>query len=78
MLVEFIDFSLLDVQTRQYKNRTLAAAFLFLTVVLKMQVHTPQEVATRFRQSSQLVLAATPLNRFFSTFLLDSFGFPLA
>lgn len=77
-LVEFIDFSLLDIQTRHYKNRTLAAAFLFLTVLLKMQVHTPEEVASRFRQSSQLILAPTPLNRFFSTFLQDSFGFPLS
>lgn len=78
MMVEFIDCSLLDIQTRHYKNRTLAAAFLFLTVLLRLQVHSPEEVAARFRASSQLVLAPTPLNLFFSTFLQDSFGFPLA
>jgi hypothetical protein len=68
----------LDIQTRQYKNRTLAAAFLFLTVLLRLEVHTPEEVASRFRGSSQLILASTPFNLFFSTFLQDSFGFPLA
>jgi hypothetical protein len=78
MLAEFIDCSMLDIQTRQYKNRTLAAAFLFLTVLIRLQVHTPEEVAARFRSTSSLILAPTPVNRFFSTFLQDSFGFPLA
>lgn len=44
-MTQYIDFALLDIQTLQYKNRTLAAAFLYLTIVLRLEIHTPEEVA---------------------------------
>lgn len=77
-MTQYIDFSLLDVQTLQYKNRTIAASFLYLTILLRMEIHTAEEVAASFRAHSQLVLSPTPFNEYFSGFLNDSFGFPLA
>lgn len=77
-LAQYIDFSVLDIQTLQYKNRTLAASFLYLTLLLKMNVYTAEDVVSRFRRESQCVLAHTPFNELFSRFLTDSFGFPLA
>jgi len=35
-LAQYIDFALLDINTLQYKNRTVAAAFLYLTLTLKL------------------------------------------
>lgn len=40
-MTQYIDFALLDIQTLQYKNRTLAAAFLYLTIILRLEIHTP-------------------------------------
>lgn len=44
-MTQYIDFALLDIQTLQYKNRTLAAAFLYLAIMLRLEIHTPEEVA---------------------------------
>lgn len=44
-MAQFIDFSLLDIQTLQYKNRTLAAAFLYLTLLIRLELHTPEKIA---------------------------------
>lgn len=49
-LAQYIDFALLDIQTLQYKNRTLAAAFLYLTLTLKLELHSIEEVSTRFKK----------------------------
>lgn len=49
-MAQYIDFALLDIQTLQYKNRTLAAAFLYLTLLLKLGLHSPDEVAASFRK----------------------------
>jgi hypothetical protein len=76
-MAQYIDFALLDIQTLQYKNRTLAAAFLYLTLLLRLNLHTTEEVATTLRYHSQLVLEQSPFNIFYSGFLFDSFGFPL-
>ena len=42
ILTQYIDFALLDIQTLQYKNRTLAAAFLYLTLLQKLDIHTAE------------------------------------
>ncbi len=76
-MTQYIDFALLDIQTLQYKNRTLAAAFLYLTILLRLEIHSAEEVADKFRYHSNLILSATPFNVFYSNFLIDSFGFPL-
>ena len=76
-LTQYIDFALLDIQTLQYKNRTLAAAFLYLTLVLKLQLHSTDQVSTKFKKESHFILSKTPFNNLFSRFLFESFGFPL-
>jgi hypothetical protein len=55
-MAQYIDFALLDIQTLQYKNRTLAAAFLYLTLLLRLNLHAAEEVATTLRYRSQFVL----------------------
>ena len=76
-MTQYIDFALLDIQTLQYKNRTLAAAFLYITLILRIGLYSCEQVALSFRKESQLILAKTPFNELFSRFLVDSFGFPL-
>jgi hypothetical protein len=49
-LAQYVDFSLLDIQTLQYKNRTLAAAFLYLTLLLKLELYAADDIAMRFRR----------------------------
>jgi hypothetical protein len=50
---------------------------LYLTILLRLEIHTPEEVADKFRFHSHMILSSTPFNVFFSNFLNDSFGFPL-
>ncbi len=76
-MTQYIDFALLDIQTLQYKNRTLAAAFLYLTLLVRLELHEPKTIAGNFRSNSKFILDGSPFNRYFSKFLEDSFNFPL-
>ena len=55
-MAQYIDFSLLDIQTLQYKNRTLAAAFLYLTLLIRLELHSPEKIAGEFRCYSRWIL----------------------
>lgn len=65
-VMQYIDFSLLLVDTLQYKGRTLAASFLYLTLLLRLELFTVEEVSTKFRGSSSLITEGTPFNQFYS------------
>ena len=41
MRAEYLDFSMLDIETHQHSNRNLAAAFFYLTFILGLRVHSP-------------------------------------
>jgi hypothetical protein len=54
-LAQYIDFVVLDVRTLQYPNRTLAAALVYLTILLKLKLYTSEHIAVNFRNSSQSI-----------------------
>ena len=76
-LIQYIDLSLLDIQTLQYKSRTVAAAFLYLTLLMKLEIHSADEIVDKFRKESKQITDETPFNALYSRFLFESFGFPL-
>lgn len=55
--MQYVDFCLLDVQTLAYKNRTLAAAFMYLTLVLRLDMYSLDSIVGQFRGSSQFIRA---------------------
>lgn len=56
-MMQYVDFCLLDVQTLAYKNRTLAAAFMYLTLVLRLDMYSLDSIVGQFRGSSQFIRA---------------------
>ena len=54
-MTQYIDFALLDIQTLQYKNRTIAASFLYLFLLQKMELYEPKEIVSSFRKESKYI-----------------------
>ena len=49
--MQYIDFTLLDVQTLQYPPRILAASFLFIVLVKRLRLFGDDEIIKGFPES---------------------------
>jgi hypothetical protein len=64
----------MDIQTLCYQPRMLALAFIYLILVMRLNLYTKQKVISLFPNSSQYLKEDSHFNEFFKRFLLDSFN----
>lgn len=77
-IMQIIDCAVLDIQTLQYKPRTLIAAFMYLTIGKHYKQFTVEQIYEEFPSSSLYLLDQEyAFNDLFGDFLLYSFGFQL-
>ena len=77
-LMQLVDCSLLDVQTLQYKSRTLIASLMYLVLGKHYKQFSIQQIVEEFPKSSLYLLDNEyAFNDLFEDFLLYSFGFQL-
>lgn len=76
--MQLVDFCMLDIQTLAYKNRTLAASFLYIVLLIKLQIYSVEQLLPLFRSSSTLIrLDSNQLNPYFNSFMQSTFGIEL-
>lgn len=76
--MQFVDCAILDVQTLQYKPRTLIASFMYMTLGKYFKQFSAQQIYEEFPKSSlYLIDQQYAFNDLFGDFLLYSFGFQL-
>jgi len=77
-MMQLIDCAILDVQTLQYKPRTLIASFMYMTLGKYFKQFTTQQIHDEFPHSSlHLINQEYAFNHLFGDFLIYSFGFEL-
>ena len=78
-LMQFIDVCFLDINSLQYKQRPLLAAFMYLTLGKYYKVFNVEEITNIFVNSSFFLLCNNEMfNGLFGNFLNFSFGYQLA
>ncbi len=76
-LCQYVDFAVMDIYTLRYQPRMLALAFIYLVLVMRLNIHPKETVVSVFPNSSQFLLEKSVFNDFFSKFLRDSFSHEL-
>ena len=77
-IMQLIDCSVLEIQTLQYKPRTLIASFMYMTLGKHFKQFTSQQIYEEFPKSSlYLIDQQYAFNDLFGDFLVYSFGFQL-
>lgn len=77
-LTQYIDFSILDIQTLAYKNRTLAASFIYILLAVKLGIYSIEDdPTTHFRERTNFIRVDNGFNDFFDGFLKFSFSIGL-
>ena len=77
-LIQLIDCVVLDIETLQYKNRTLVASFLYLLIGKYYKQFSLSEIIHEIPVSSYFLFNDTQgLNHIFKEFLKYSFGYQL-
>lgn len=76
--LQILDCSMLDIQTLQYKNRTLVASLIYLIMGKKMKRFGLNNIISEFPYSSSYLLnPESEFNNLFSGYLNYCFGFEL-
>ena len=76
--MQYIDCSLLNIHTVQYKPKLLSCAFIYLVLGAELEIFTKSNIANKFPNSSQyLIDYENPFNDLFMTFLEESLGIVL-
>lgn len=64
----------MDIYTLRYQPRMLSLAFIYLILVMRLNLATKDKVINVFPNSSQFLLEKSLFHDFFSMFLRDSFN----
>lgn len=64
----------MDIYTLRYQPRMLSLAFIYIILVLRMNLATKDKVVNVYPHSSQFLFEKSVFHEFFSKFLKDSFG----
>lgn len=74
MLCQYVDFSIMDICTLRYQPRLISLAFIYIILLIRLNLYDKDLVASKFPTSSQFLLEKSSFNEFFSDFLRDSFS----
>ena len=74
MLCQYVDFSIMDICTIRYQPRLISLAFIYIILLIRLNLYDKDLVASKFPTSSQFLLEKSTFNEFFSDFLRDSFS----
>jgi hypothetical protein len=78
-IMQLLDTMLLNVSTLQYKQRTLVAAVMFLSLGRRLSIFTTDQIVSEFPESSLYVLDdKITFNSLFNSFAFFAFGYTLA
>ncbi len=73
-LCQYVDFSIMDIYTLRYQPRMLSLAFIYLILLMRLDLATKEKVISVFPNSSQFLFEKSPFHDFFSKFMRDSFN----
>ncbi|CAD8072798.1 unnamed protein product [Paramecium primaurelia] len=78
-LQAYIDCCYLDIQTLNYKPRTLVASFMYLILAIEYQQFTKEQIYYEIPKNSKFILVDSQksFNKLFTEFVQFSFGFNL-
>ncbi|CAD8072737.1 unnamed protein product [Paramecium sonneborni] len=78
-LQAYIDCCYLDIQTLNYKPRTLVASFMYLILAIEYQQFTKEQIFYEIPKTSKFILldSQKSFNKLFTEFVQFSFGFNL-
>lgn len=57
--MQLIDFSILEVNTLRYHCRDLAAGFMYILLIIRLNIHSKDEVIGKFPDTSTYLLTTT-------------------
>lgn len=64
----------MDISTLNYQPRMLSLAFIYIIMVMQLNLHSKEKIISTFYDSSQFLLEKTVFNEFFAMFLRDTFS----
>jgi hypothetical protein len=64
----------MEINTLSYQPRMLALGYIYLILLMRLNIYTKEQVINNFPYSSQFLMEKSPFNEFFTNFLKESFG----